>query len=738
MMSSTWKISVFGIVALMLSFGLVAGDALAHSDGQHAGHTRSTVKHDSAAAITVTATSQAGEDGTGGAVTRDEENLFADSTGAANMLRATEKLDALVFTYSHGGVPSKKGTVTLTIPRTWTRAQPDNANGEVEPGEVTVSGANSYTVRSAGGGWQVKANLTSDPPAGGYGPTVITYQKVTVPNRAGKYEFALSSTTVGDGHVSTVDPHSTVHAMGNDPNVDDDAIDTDPRAHSHSDDATNVGSITITVYEHSHIFDPAETAHEHGDNGNVKIIDGHRHTADKSHSHFDDSDRDDDGHVDTSEDDHDTHPEGMSSHKHNDAGTAIVEHSHTKSGKPLTVDKQDHEHATDAGGETREATAHTHDATGDASATVNGHTHDEDGITDVSGHSHMVGTKARDGDVLDHEHDAGEVIRVGTADGDITQHDHDGIDSGETGESDPEYDAPAAAVAHTHDKAPDGTVAKVPGHKHDGDPLGVKMNHEHGGDDGAVIVFGGTNLTQHDHDGIDSGDTGESDPEYDAPVDGQGHIHDRDLSVSDVAEHEHADADSKLADHEHGAATGTQPEDVTAHRHLRDGSVYDDGDPNTSLADVHTHDGANVRNVDIEHDHDATSQFPQRHAHEVAGPVNYDDLEDHASHSLNTFGRSPLTAWHHKHDTSRDNRGGLIKLNDDTEIGSAVIAHTHTSTNTGNIVMVTDHSHEVTDADLDGFSDIDIEVVQHTMPVRGLIQSKPSRRIPMPQMTLLA
>ena len=715
MMCSTWKISVFGIVALMLAFGLTAGDAFAHSDGQHAGHTRTTVKHYSAAAITVTATSQAGEDGTGGAVTRDAENLFADSTEAANMLRATEKLDALVFTYSHGGPPSKKGTVTLTIPRTWTRAQPDNTNGEVEPGEVTVSGANSYTVRSAGGGWQVKANLTGDPPADGYGNTVITYQKVTVPNRAGKYEFGISSTTVGDGHVSTVDPHSTDHAMGNDPNVDDDAIDTDPRAHSHSDDSTNVGSITITVYEHSHIFAPAETAHDHGDNGNVKIIDGHRHTADKSHSHFDD--RDDDGHVDTSEDDHDTHPEGMSSHKHNDAGTAIVEHSHTKSGKPLTVDKQDHEHATDAGGETREATEHTHDAAGDASGTADAHTHDEDGITDVSGHSHMAGTKARDGDVLDHEHDAGEVIRVGTGDDDLTQHDHDGIAIGaSTGTSDPEYGAPAAAMAHTHDKAPDGTVARVSSHKHDGDLLGVKMDHAHGGTDGAVIVVTDTNLTQHDHDGIAIGaSTGTSDPEYGAPEDDEEHTHDRDRSVSDVAEHEHADTDSKLADHEHGTTTGTQPESVTAHRHLRDGSVYDDALPATALAAAHTHDGANVRNVDIEHDHAVGSLFPQRHAHDaLTDPVNYDDLEDHASHSLNTFGRPPLSAWHHKHDTSRDNRGGLIKLNDDTDIGSAVIAHTHTSTNTGNIVMVTDHSHAAADVDLDGFFDIDIVVEQHT------------------------
>ena len=37
MMCSTWKISVFGIVALMLSFGLVAGDAFAHSN-RHTSH----------------------------------------------------------------------------------------------------------------------------------------------------------------------------------------------------------------------------------------------------------------------------------------------------------------------------------------------------------------------------------------------------------------------------------------------------------------------------------------------------------------------------------------------------------------------------------------------------------------------------------------------------------------------------------------------------------------------------
>ena len=40
MMCSTWKISVFGIVALMLAFGLAAGDAIAHSGRRTFGDTR--------------------------------------------------------------------------------------------------------------------------------------------------------------------------------------------------------------------------------------------------------------------------------------------------------------------------------------------------------------------------------------------------------------------------------------------------------------------------------------------------------------------------------------------------------------------------------------------------------------------------------------------------------------------------------------------------------------------------
>ena len=276
--------------------------------------------------------------------------------------------------------------------------------------------------------------------------------------------------------MSTVDPHSTKHARGNDPDIDD-PIDTDPRAHSHSDDTRNLGSITITVESDKDNHDNHE--HKDGETGSLKIIDGHRHGVDKTHSH------NDDGHVDTSEDGHQTHPLGKSSHSHTTSGTAIAEHSHSG----MTVDKQNHEHSTDAGGEARTADAHTHAADTDVveGGDANPHTHTnyknskidtaDLSITDVASHTHAISsTKDKDGDVLNHEHDGDGVVGGGiNADRGLMAHDHDATD-------------PVGGQEHTHDKAPDGTVAKVDSHKHTGDPLGVKMDHEHGTDEAVVVV----------------------------------------------------------------------------------------------------------------------------------------------------------------------------------------------------------------------------------------------------------
>ena len=303
MMCSTWKISVFGIVALMLAFGLTAGDAFAHSDG-HAAHTRTNVRHFADTNINVTVDSVSGDDGTGGADTRTGANLFTDNV----TLRATEKLDALTFTYDHG-TAEKKGTVTLTIPRTWTRAVRDNNDGVDEEGEITVSGANSWSVTSGGGGWLVKANYTDDPP--GYADAVITYKKVTVPNRAGRYEFGISSTTVGDGHDATVNPHSLSHSIAAD---DPD----DPPAGYLKHRADSSGVISIEVEPHDHDTD---RTHEHGDDGNVVNMAGHDHATTQDHSH----------------DATDKTVNIVDGHDHPHGGTSLGQHNHRETSLLVTT-----------------------------------------------------------------------------------------------------------------------------------------------------------------------------------------------------------------------------------------------------------------------------------------------------------------------------------------------------------------------------------------------------------------
>ena len=86
--------------------------------------------------------------------------------------------------------------------------------------------------------------------------------------------------TVGDGHVSTLNPHADAHAV-----LDDDPEDNpDPRgAHSHSGDSRNLGTITIAVG--SAKDDHNNHEHESDGAGPLSIIGGHRHPSDKFHQH---------------------------------------------------------------------------------------------------------------------------------------------------------------------------------------------------------------------------------------------------------------------------------------------------------------------------------------------------------------------------------------------------------------------------------------------------------------------
>ena len=344
-------------------------------------------------------TSEFVEDGTAGAETRNNLNLFTDSV----TLRATEKLESLTFTYDHGSA-EKKGTVTLTIPRTWTRAVRDNSDGVDEEGEIEVEGANSYSVTSGGGGWQVKATMTDDPP---YTTTTITYKKVTVPNRAGRYEFGISSTTAGDGHTASVNPHSTKgHAIeADDPN--------DPPADYHKHSADSTGVIGIEVAPHDHDTD---RTHQHGDDGHVVNTAGHDHATTQDHGH-DATDKT----VNVVEGHNHPHDDGVGQHEH-----------HETSGLITTKDLHSH-----SDNDANEGT-HVHGPDNDV---ITGAAHDNSHIdgampptvismTTTTARSKILAPaigmqEGQDGDTGDHEHGAdGTLTRVDTHDGAGNSHSH--------------------------------------------------------------------------------------------------------------------------------------------------------------------------------------------------------------------------------------------------------------------------------------------------------------------------
>ena len=218
MMCSTWKISVFGIVALMLAFGLTAGDAFAHSDG-HSEHTRSTVPHFTDATIIVKAYSTettdppAANGNGGGRKDRDVDGVNLLTADPEDGLRATEVLDALEFVYTVGQTPVKGKGITITIPSGWTPATEDvndgyNRDGEVELYVAGVMKRDKLRVTSR------SMKFTGIDPALDTGDTVVfRFKRVKVPVRADTYEFGVISEMTGEKHVNKVNPHLLEHML---------------------------------------------------------------------------------------------------------------------------------------------------------------------------------------------------------------------------------------------------------------------------------------------------------------------------------------------------------------------------------------------------------------------------------------------------------------------------------------------------------------------------------------------
>ena len=261
MMCSTWKISVFGIIALMLAFGLTAGDAFAHSDG-HSDHPNNVVQHFTDATLAVTAMSSITENDEldangngGGRIDRGEGEVNLLEAPLGRRLRATEVLDALVFTYTVGRTPVKAKAITITIPSGWTPATKDVDDGVNRKGEVELLVKGVLTRDKLIVGSRSMKFTGTDPALEPKDTVQFRFKRVTVPVRADAYEFGVISEMTGPKHVNKLNPHLAVerapHAIEQ---LDPDTAD--PNAHDHG----TVGTITLEVTSHEH---PDDATHQH-------------------------------------------------------------------------------------------------------------------------------------------------------------------------------------------------------------------------------------------------------------------------------------------------------------------------------------------------------------------------------------------------------------------------------------------------------------------------------------------
>ena len=177
MLSRISKMGVFGIVALMLAFGLTASDAFAQEAGTNT--------------LTVTAS---------------PDPLRAAGTAAT----VTFVLTVVGRETDIGELPNLKSTplgrVAINIPYEWS-TRPIESNSAVadEPGEVTFSFRPTSGIlqssRDVGRVSNRNLIINLDEGDGGNGTYTIVYAMATVPHRKGTYRFPVTGATYADGTV---------------------------------------------------------------------------------------------------------------------------------------------------------------------------------------------------------------------------------------------------------------------------------------------------------------------------------------------------------------------------------------------------------------------------------------------------------------------------------------------------------------------------------------------------------
>ena len=740
MMCSTWKISVFGIVALMLAFGLVADDASAHSDG-HSEHPTNIIQHFTDATLAVTAISSVTTDpraanGDGDGRKDREANLL--TADPEDRLRATEVLDALVFTYRAGRTPVKAKAITITIPSGWTAATKDvddgvNRAGEVELYVAGVLKRDKLVVTSR------TMKFTGIDPALNPGDAVqFWFKRVTVPVRADTYEFGVISEMTGDKHVNKLNPHLESHATQLDADTDD------PNAHDHG----KVGTITLVVDEHTH---PDDATHQHIDGAGLVDPPAAHSSHSTDHTHGGDK-------ATVVEVEGHTHPfnDGFQPHKHDaDSGTVYT----SKAGDPDL-----HTHTT--GSQAPFKDTHAHDEDGnvvtEAHANADGedqHVHDMDkSVADVASHKHPAGS------ILDHAHATDgrrgiDALNVTNHESDDNVHTH--VSAG--GRVDPK--------AHTHSghnrdhghaaatdaaSLPDNTnhnddthyhvsaggeVAGVSGHRHmdnSGDPVLVGHAHDarNGATEDTITALSASNhdlddnLHMHKSNGliVDVGD-GHT---HSGPGRGytKTHHHDSSTAADSPPQATTAPVERLEGNGAHTATAGGHTQyyfrsgggvTTPVHQHggtagtvtWPDAASDDWSDLAGRIADhnipYHTHDGSGKAVVVTAHTHATTTEditvSITDHMHQTGRDVTVGDELDHggeeandlvevAEHTHGTGTTVTIDVLAHKHQTgalpdSPSFSHAEVNANDLVAISSQ---HTHDGSKT--VITVSAHTHQ--------------------------------------------
>ena len=311
--------------------------------------------------------------------------------------------------------------------------------------------------------------------------------------------------------------------------------------------------------------------------------------------------------------------------------------------------------------------AHTTDGSNTNVAT---HAHEDAGtIATTPFHPASHGGANVDGDTT-HTHESNKTVldvnlkhsHAADQDGDMGDHEHDTATTGVTRLT---SHAHPADTTHTHDG--DKTVA-FSSHSHVGQDGGT-LDHEHGS--GNVVDRG----NDHVHTGVAADTT---------------HTHDGDKTVAFMT-HSHVGQDGDTLDHEHGSGNVDR-----GNNHVHTGVAADI---------THTHDGdKTVKNVlRMRYFNSAVDGFVNGHRH-TEGTPGYTrthmhgstPVVDHSNHNAQELGQ-PNGAGVHTHS------GGVVT---GVPENAVVADHTHTRGNSGDVVMVTAHTH-------DGNGIVDVTVTAH-------------------------